>query len=88
MNSPEQIRVLGGEDQPFVREGILRVLEEGGFDVVGTAVDAVDLVRKGADRERAGTPAAAEIDAAFADVLPAGPARDWLNFYRPKAAKP
>jgi DNA-binding NarL/FixJ family response regulator len=46
VNSPEQIRVLVGEDQPFVREGILRVLEEGGFDVVGTAVDAVDLVRK------------------------------------------
>jgi DNA-binding NarL/FixJ family response regulator len=42
---PEQIRVLVGEDQPFVREGILRVLEEGGFAVVGTAGDAVDLVR-------------------------------------------
>jgi DNA-binding NarL/FixJ family response regulator len=45
VNSPEQIRVLVGEDQPFVREGILRVLEEGGFDVVGTAGDARDLVR-------------------------------------------
>jgi DNA-binding NarL/FixJ family response regulator len=42
---PEQIRVLVGEDQPFVREGILRVLEAGGFDVVGTAGDAVDLER-------------------------------------------
>lgn len=45
MNPPEQIRVLVGEDQPFVREGIVRVLQEGGFDVVGTAGDALDLVR-------------------------------------------
>jgi DNA-binding NarL/FixJ family response regulator len=41
----EQIRVLVGEDQPFVREGIVRVLQEGGFDVVGTAGDATELVR-------------------------------------------
>ena len=40
-----QVRVVVGEDQPFVREGILRVLQEGGFDVVGTAGDALDLVR-------------------------------------------
>ena len=45
MHPPEQIRVLVGEDQPLVREGILRVLEEGGFDVVGTAGDALDLDR-------------------------------------------
>ena len=45
MNPPEQIRVLVGEDQALVREGILRVLEEGGFDVVGTAADATDLER-------------------------------------------
>ena len=45
MHPPEQIRVLVGEDQPLVREGILRVLEEGGFDVVGTAGDALDLGR-------------------------------------------
>jgi K+-transporting ATPase c subunit len=44
-----------------------------------------DLVTKGADREKAGTPAAAEIDAAFADILPPGPGRDWLNFYRQRA---
>jgi DNA-binding NarL/FixJ family response regulator len=35
-----------GEDQPLVREGIVRVLEDGGFEVVGTAADAPDLVRK------------------------------------------
>lgn len=34
-----------GEDQPIVREGIVRVLEDGGFKVVGTASDAQDLIR-------------------------------------------
>jgi DNA-binding NarL/FixJ family response regulator len=41
----EQIRVIVGEDQPFVREGIVHVLQQGGFDVVGTAADAPDLVQ-------------------------------------------
>jgi DNA-binding NarL/FixJ family response regulator len=41
----QQIRVIVGEDQPFVREGILRVLDDAGFDVVGTAGNARDLVR-------------------------------------------
>ena len=45
MNSARQIRVLVGEDQPFVREGILRVLQEGGFEVVGAAADAGALLR-------------------------------------------
>ena len=45
MNSPQQTRVVVGEDEPFVREGILRVLQEGGFDVVGTAADARELLR-------------------------------------------
>jgi DNA-binding NarL/FixJ family response regulator len=45
VSSAQPIRVVVGEDQPFVREGILRVLQEGGFDVVGTAGDALDLVR-------------------------------------------
>jgi DNA-binding NarL/FixJ family response regulator len=48
VSPPEQIRVVVGEDQPFVREGILRVLSEGGFDVVGTAGDALELVRMAA----------------------------------------
>jgi DNA-binding NarL/FixJ family response regulator len=39
------IRVIVGEDQPFVREGIVRVLTEGGFEVAGTAADARDLIR-------------------------------------------
>jgi DNA-binding NarL/FixJ family response regulator len=38
--------VVVGEDQPLVREGIVRVLEEAGLEVVGVAGDAEDLVRK------------------------------------------
>jgi DNA-binding NarL/FixJ family response regulator len=38
--------VVVGEDQPIVREGIGHVLEDVGFEVVGTAADARDLVRK------------------------------------------
>jgi DNA-binding NarL/FixJ family response regulator len=43
-NAP--IRIVVGEDQPIVREGIVRVLEQAGFEVVGVAADAEDLVRK------------------------------------------
>jgi len=39
-------RVLVGEDQPLVREGIVRVLEAAGFEVVGVAADAPELIRK------------------------------------------
>jgi len=45
VNPPEQIRVIVGEDQPFVREGVVRVLQDGGFDVVAAAADARDLVQ-------------------------------------------
>jgi DNA-binding NarL/FixJ family response regulator len=45
VSPPPQIRVIVGEDQPFVREGIVHVLEDAGFDVVGAAADARDLVR-------------------------------------------
>jgi DNA-binding NarL/FixJ family response regulator len=41
----EPIRVVVGEDQPFVREGIVRVLQDGGFEVVGTTDNADELVR-------------------------------------------
>lgn len=44
MNAPQQIRVVVGEDHAFVREGILRVLQDSGFDVVGMASDARELV--------------------------------------------
>jgi len=40
------MRVVIGEDQVLLREGIVRLLEEAGFDVVAQAGDAVDLRRK------------------------------------------
>jgi DNA-binding NarL/FixJ family response regulator len=46
VSDPAPIRVVVGEDQPLVREGIVRVLEEAGLEVVGVAGDAEDLVRK------------------------------------------
>jgi DNA-binding NarL/FixJ family response regulator len=38
--------VVVGEDQPLFREGVVHVLRESGFDVVATASDANELVRK------------------------------------------
>jgi len=46
MSAGRQIRVVVGEDQTLVREGIVRILERAGLDVVGVAADAEDLVRK------------------------------------------
>jgi len=40
------VRVVVGEDEPLVREGIVRVLEQADFEVVGVAGDAPDLIRK------------------------------------------
>jgi DNA-binding NarL/FixJ family response regulator len=40
------VRVVVGEDQPLVRAGVVRVLEDGGFEVVAVAGDAPDLLRK------------------------------------------
>ena len=40
------VRVVVGEDQPLVREGVVRMLEQAGFEVVGVASDAHDLLRK------------------------------------------
>jgi len=40
------VRVVVGEDEPLVREGIVHVLEDAGFEVVGVAADAPDLLRK------------------------------------------
>ena len=46
MTEAAPIRVVVGEDEPLVREGIVRVLEEAGFEVLGVAGDAEDLIRK------------------------------------------
>jgi DNA-binding NarL/FixJ family response regulator len=48
VSPPEKIRVVVGEDQSFVREGIVSVLQDGGFDVVGTTGNAEELVQMAA----------------------------------------
>ncbi len=40
------IRVVIGEDSVLLREGVARLLEDAGFEVVGQAGDAEDLLRK------------------------------------------
>ena len=40
------VRVVVGEDQPLVRAGVVRTLEDEGFEVVAVAGDAPDLLRK------------------------------------------
>ena len=44
---PEQLRVVIGEDDVLLREGIARLLVDAGLDVVAQAGDAEDLLRKG-----------------------------------------
>jgi DNA-binding NarL/FixJ family response regulator len=39
-------RVVVGEDHPIFREGVIRVLEGDGFEVVAATADARDVVRK------------------------------------------
>jgi DNA-binding NarL/FixJ family response regulator len=48
VNQGQPIRVIVGEDQPFVREGIVHVLVGSGFEVLGTAADARELVQMAA----------------------------------------
>ena len=43
---PSPVRVVVGEDQPIVREGIVHVLKAAGFDVVAVAGNATDVVLK------------------------------------------
>ena len=40
------MRIVIGEDQALLREGIVRLLTDAGFDVVAEAADAPDLLRK------------------------------------------
>jgi DNA-binding NarL/FixJ family response regulator len=42
----DRLRVVIAEDSVLLREGIARLLEESGFEVVGQAGDAEDLLRK------------------------------------------
>ena len=42
----DAVRVVIGEDQALLRQGIVRLLEDAGFEVVAEAADAVDLLRK------------------------------------------
>ena len=46
MDKPAATRVVVGEDHPIFREGLIRVLEDRGFEVVAAAGDAPDVVRK------------------------------------------
>ena len=65
------VRVVVGEDQPITRQGIVSVLEEAGFEVVGVASDAPDLIRKA----RAHRP-----DVVIADIqMPPGNTDDGLR---------
>ena len=41
-----RLRIVVGEDHALVREGVVRMLERAGFNVVGTAGDALDMVQK------------------------------------------
>jgi DNA-binding NarL/FixJ family response regulator len=43
---PDPLRVVIGEDDVLMREGIARVLTEAGYEVVAVAGDADDLLRK------------------------------------------
>src|SRR4051794_24052925 len=46
MEGTPALRVVVGEDQPLVRAGVVRALEEDGFEVVAVAGNAPDLLRK------------------------------------------
>jgi DNA-binding NarL/FixJ family response regulator len=43
---PDRVRVVIGEDDLLLREGVARILAEAGLDVVAQAGDADDLLRK------------------------------------------
>src|ERR1700721_1262715 len=71
MSDRGPVRVVVGEDQPITRQGIVSVLEETGFEVVGVAADAPDLIRKA----RAHKP-----DVVIADIqMPPGNTDDGLR---------
>jgi DNA-binding NarL/FixJ family response regulator len=46
MTRSDRVRVVVAEDQALLRQGIVRLLDDAGFDVVAEAGDAPDLLRK------------------------------------------
>lgn len=65
------MRVVIGEDETLLRQGLVLLLQDGGFDVVGTAGDAETLVRLAADTAP---------DLVLTDVrMPPGHAEDGLH---------
>jgi DNA-binding NarL/FixJ family response regulator len=71
MADPRSLRVVVGEDDPLTRKGIVTVLEEAGFEVVATAADATDLIRKSASHKP---------DVVIADIrMPPGNADDGIR---------
>ena len=65
------VRVVVGDDEPLTRKGIVSVLEEAGFEVVGVASDADELVRKAMGHKP---------DVVVADIqMPPGNADDGLR---------
>ena len=46
MREDGPVRVVIAEDQALLRQGIVRLLEDAGFEVVAEASDAPDLLRK------------------------------------------
>jgi DNA-binding NarL/FixJ family response regulator len=46
MSEERPLRVVIGEDQALLRQGVVRLLLDAGFEVVAEAADAPDLVRK------------------------------------------
>ena len=46
MRPSSPLRIVVGDDQAIMREGIAHILRDAGFDVVATAADADDLLRK------------------------------------------
>src|ERR1700685_3099547 len=81
MLNASPLRVVVGEDHPLTRRGIVTVLEEAGFEVVATAADATDLVRKSA---------AHKPDVVIADIrMPPGNADDGIRAaQQTRAAQP
>ena len=75
------MRIVVGDDEPLTRQGIVSVLQEAGFDVVASAGDADDLVRKAL---------AHKPDVVIADIrMPPGNADDGLQAaHKIRAARP